>query len=337
MSNEIRIAGIGEILMDVFEDGSATLGGAPFNVAFHASQLLAASGRGRADFVSAVGDDPWGRHISEALEASHISRQYLAIDPEHPTGTALVFVSGANAGFEIAPISAWDFLVATEQTAQLAARLDAVAFGSLAQRRPESGAVIRGLVGQVKGHRLYDINLRRNTTDGVRGYSAEIIDQSCRIATLLKANDGELEEVCAEFGFSCNDSDLTERQFSQMARIRSHYRLKGVVVTRGSKGALLLAEDESIRLADSTLAQDRIHPVGAGDAFSAGLLYGLTRNLPIGVSALIADKLASWVTSFASATPALSELILGELTAIETGAGWSDQNGESATAGETAR
>jgi fructokinase len=313
----IRIAGIGEILMDVFEDGSATLGGAPFNVAFHAAQLLRSSGEGSAEIVSAVGADERGKSIAEAVKAAGFSTEYLAIDAKHPTGIANVVLSGTNAGFEIAPVAAWDYLTTTVATDELAASLSAVAFGSLAQRRSESGAMIREFVAGVPGHRLYDVNLRRNTTNGVRGYSREIIDKSCAIATIVKLNDGELAEICGEFGFSSQGADGTEGQWQQMAKLREHYKLPTVVLTRGAQGALLLSEDERIELPDSTLDQRQIHPVGAGDAFSAGLLYSLTQGLPLSLCARIADRLASWVTGFASATPALTPEMLREIKALK--------------------
>jgi hypothetical protein len=54
MSSKQCVVGIGEILMDVFENGEATLGGAPFNVAFHVHQLLNALSLGEAVVLSAV-------------------------------------------------------------------------------------------------------------------------------------------------------------------------------------------------------------------------------------------------------------------------------------------
>jgi sugar/nucleoside kinase (ribokinase family) len=181
--------------------------------------------------------------------------------------------------------------------------------------------MIRDFVSRVPGHRLYDINLRRNTTDGVAGYSAEIIDRSCAVATIVKANEGELTELSQEFGFSSAGasgvSDQTGLLWSQMEQLRKRYGLWAVVVTRGGKGALLLTEDSRVQLPDSTLPPDRIHPVGAGDAFSAGLLYSLTQNLPLEQSARIADKLASWVTGYTAATPTLTEEIKQQLSALQ--------------------
>lgn len=312
-----RITGIGEILMDVFEAGNATVGGAPYNVAFQAHQLLTASNRGHGSIVSAVGQDKWGDHILASLAEAGVSTEYITVNPSSPTGMASVFVHSGDAGFEIARDAAWDYLKTDARTDGLAAESDAVAFGSLAQRCSSSGEMIRDFVGKVKGHRFYDVNLRRNTTDGVRGYSPEIIDQSCRVATIVKCNEAELEELCEMFGFSASGKDVEERMWLQMEQLRSHFGLFTIAVTRGAKGAMLIAADLRVQLEDSRIPSDNIHPVGAGDAFSAGLLYGLTQGLSLDVSAHLADKLASWVTQFDSATPRLTVSIREELEKIE--------------------
>jgi sugar/nucleoside kinase (ribokinase family) len=80
-----------------------------------------------------------------------------------------------------------------------------------------------------------------------------------------------------------------------------------------------MTAEVSVQLEDSKLKPEEIHPVGAGDAFSAGLLYGLTQGLPLEKSARLADRLASWVTQYESSTPRLTEEIKRELKAIEEG------------------
>ena len=305
--------------MDVFESGSATVGGAPFNVAFQAHQLLTASGRGRGDMVSAVGEDDWGRHILAAVKGASISTEYISLNAKHATGIASVFVGGGEAGFEILPDAAWDFLAGDAATDALAQQTNAVAFGSLAQRLPTSGKMIRDFVAKVKGHRLFDVNLRQNTTDRKKNYSVEVIDESCRVSTIVKTNEVELEEISEMLGFVAPTGDSEERLWGQMAAMRERYELFAVAVTRGGKGAMLMTADEQVRLEDSKLRKDEIHPVGAGDAFSAGLLYSLTQGLPLAKSARLADRLASWVTQYESSTPRLTEEIKAELKAIEEG------------------
>jgi hypothetical protein len=52
--------GIGEVLYDVFEDGTETLGGAPLNFAVHVHQLARQLGIGQGIVVSSINSDQRG-------------------------------------------------------------------------------------------------------------------------------------------------------------------------------------------------------------------------------------------------------------------------------------
>jgi sugar/nucleoside kinase (ribokinase family) len=308
MASGICVAGIGEVLMDVFEDGTTRLGGAPLNASFHVHQLLSAAGSGEGVIVSAVGSDQRGELIRSSIGAASMSEEYVTVDPLHPSGTACVFEHLGQAGFEIQKDVAWDFLEFTPELEQLAKRSTAVIFGSLAQRSSKSRSTIQRFVSKVDGHRFYDVNLRRNTTDGAAGYSEQILRESCALASVIKMNREELEELATLFGLSPDDEcSEEERVWLQMDHLRQEYSLAAVVVTRDAKGALLLSADKRLSLPDSSVPQDQVHPVGAGDAFSAGLLYGMIRGLTLEASLNLADMLSTWKVHYASATPLLSD------------------------------
>ena len=82
--NPLTFVGIGEVLFDVFEDGTETLGGAPLNFAVHVHQLADRLGIGRGVVVSATGPDDRGRKIIESLENRHMSTRYIGRDTGHP-------------------------------------------------------------------------------------------------------------------------------------------------------------------------------------------------------------------------------------------------------------
>jgi len=320
MSSRQCVVGIGEVLMDVFENGQATVGGAPFNVTFHLHQLLTVLSMGEAVFLSAVGRDAWGRHICSVAAAAGMSVKYLS-ETDRPTGTALVFEREGGAGFEIKPNVSWDSIQLSEDARRLAQSCDATVFGSLAQRSEVSRNSIRQFVSSVKGHRLYDVNLRRNTTDGGAGYSAEIIASSLKLATVVKMNDAELEEVASLLGFTAESIDPDERIRQFMQRLRAEYSLTTVAITRGSKGALLASEGKQLRLPDSALDQALVHPVGAGDSFAAGLLFGIMQGWEPEHCLEMANILSSWVVQHASATSPLPDNVLAEVRGLLARAG----------------
>ena len=281
MSSERCVAGIGEVLIDLFEDGQATVGGAPFNVVFHLNQLIGAVSAGQAFYVSAVGRDDWGRRIRASIADAGISLRFVA-ERDQATGTAVVFEQDGGAGFEIQPDVAWDFIEVEPSALELARRCEAVVFGSLGQRSAISCASIQAFVAQVKGHRLYDVNLRRNTRSGAAGYSEKIIAESLELATLVKMNEAELDEVTQLIGLVATAADPRERMLRRAEGLCEQYRLDAVAITRGSKGAYLFTQGRHLQLPDSTFDQALVHPVGAGDAFAAGLLFGMMGGMGSG-------------------------------------------------------
>jgi sugar/nucleoside kinase (ribokinase family) len=319
MASDVCIAGIGEVLMDVFEDGTTRLGGAPLNAVFHMHQLLSVSGLGEGVIVSAVGSDQRGDLIRSSIANASMPGNFVQVDPVHPSGTACVFEHQGQAGFEIRKDVAWDFLEFTPEMEQLAKRSKAVIFGSLAQRSSKSRSTIQSFVSRVDGYRFYDINLRRNTTDGAAGWSEQILRESCALASVVKMNRDELEELATVFGLSPSGNfSEEERMWLQMDRLRQEYSLVAVVVTRDAKGAFLLSADERLSLPDSIAPQDQVHPVGAGDMFSAGLLYGMIRGFTLQSSLNLADMLSTWKVHYTSATPLLSDDIRERVLAYVT-------------------
>ena len=301
----IRVVGIGEVLMDVFENGAITLGGAPFNLAFHLHQLLRTLQLGGAIMVSTIGEDEWGEHVLRSMRNAGMNTEFIQIDGDHRTGSARVYESGGEAGFEIVPNVAWDYIHTTPALAELRS-VNAVAFGTLAQRSPVSEETIQFFVSMVDGQRLYDVNLRRNTTNGVAGYSRKVIESSLRIATIVKMNDCELEEIAELLGFHSTAIPSTERSFELMQALREKYEVEAIAVTRAAKGALVLSNGSRFRLKDSTIPQDEVHPVGAGDSFAAGLLFGVVQGWETEYSLELAEMLSTWVVTLISATPLLS-------------------------------
>jgi fructokinase len=312
MPSERCVAGVGEVLMDVFEDGEATVGGAPFNVIFHLNQLIQALSKGEAFFLSAVGRDDRGCKIRASVAAAGISHRYLA-EVDHPTGTALVFEQEGGAGFEIQPNVAWDFLALEPSAWEVARRCEAVVFGSLGQRSQLSRASIQRFVSLTQGHRLYDVNLRRNTRSGTAGYSAEIILDSLKLATIVKMNEAELDEVVELLGSTSSSSDPQDRMRQRAESLCKDFSLDAIAITRGPKGACLFTNGRHLTLPDSTVDQALVHPVGAGDAFAAGLLFGMMEGWIPEHGMELANIVSSFVVQQVSATPFLHETVLADI------------------------
>jgi fructokinase len=173
------ILGLGELLWDVLPSG-ARLGGAPANFAVMAGRL-----GNHAAILSRIGRDDPGRRAMEVLDPLPLDASRLQVDIVHETGRVTVGFDGVQPSYTIHEPAAWDFLELSDDWVKLAERADAVCFGSLAQRSGKSRQTIQTLVSETSSAciRVFDVNLRAPF------YSGEVIEESLRLATVLKMND----------------------------------------------------------------------------------------------------------------------------------------------------
>ena len=248
--------GLGEILWDVLPDGR-TLGGAPANFAYHVNAL------GSAGIpVSRVGDDDLGRETLAALSDKGVSVEHIATDPNRPTGTVLASLDRSGvADYTFPDDVAWDFLTPDDAAMELAARADAICFGTLAQRSPVSRRGVRRLLrAGPDALKIYDINLRRDF------YDSGTIRASLGLADVLKLNDGELAVLTDMF---C----LPEGERAALDVLVRRHDLRLAALTRGGEGSLLVADGEFSDLAGSPV--EVVDTIGAGDAFTAAMALAL--------------------------------------------------------------
>src|SRR6185369_7327014 len=143
--------------------------------------------------LSRVGDDALGREILNELKAKNLSGDFIQIDPEHSTGTVNVKLENGQPSYEIVAPVAWDFLELTGCWGEIAARADAVCFGSLAQRNEVSANTILEFINLTGNLRIFDVNLRQNY------FSTKILRESMELANIVKLNHEELPIVAKMF------------------------------------------------------------------------------------------------------------------------------------------
>lgn len=282
------LVGLGEVLWDVFP-GAAHFGGAPANFACHAAGLGAT-----AWMVSAVGTDELGDQAFDVLRRRGVECEHVARDPAHATGQVLVALDAAGqASYEFGSDTAWDHLPWSDSLESLAASCDAVCFGTLGQRSPESRQTIRRFVKatQQSALRVFDVNLRQQFFD------RDTIVESLELASVLKLNDGELP-VVAEF---CGVRLGTETE--TLLELVRRFDLRLAALTRGPAGSLLIAGD----MVDEQSAPPTavVDTVGAGDSFTATLVRDFLSGLPLDVINTHANAVAAFVCSQNGATPEL--------------------------------
>ena len=242
-----------------------------------------------------VGADTLGDAVLQALATRGMSTEFVQRDAEHATSTVNVELHDGQPTYVFTPDIAWDHLEFAPAWAALAARCNAVCFGTLAQRsRPSRDAIWQFLDAAPQAIRLFDVNLRQGFFD------RESIVEGCRRATIVKLNEHELSVVVESLGLPAVAVD------DQLQALCDTLGLAAVVYTRGQRGTLLMTIDATIDVqAVSYPAAADADAVGAGDACTAGILVGwLTGSAPEKTAAL-ANHLGAYVASQPGATPEL--------------------------------
>jgi fructokinase len=299
--NKRTVVGLGELLWDMFP-ADKQLGGAPANFAYISSLL-----GDRGVVASRVGQDDLGREAIARVKGLGLETSEIQTDPVHPTGTVEVTVDGAGQPkFEIKQSVAWDFLEWPSKWGTLARECDAVCFGSLAQRAPQSRETIQAFLQAARTKSaaavcVFDVNLRQSF------HSAELLSGSARYAHIMKLNHEELPVVTKLFGYESPDEKTAARW------LQRKFNLSLVCVTRGARGSLMMSESEEtehpgfqVKVADT---------VGAGDAFTAALVHHFLRGASLAEMSEAANQLGSWVASQVGAMPVPDQTRLEKLRA----------------------
>ncbi len=281
-----KVVGLGEVLWDLLPE-RVCLGGAPANFAY-ITTLMGDQGI----VASRVGEDSRGLEAMRRMEELGLDIDHVETDREHPTGTGKVELdSNGQPRFEIAHPVAWDFLAWTLDWQHLAETVDAVCFGSLAQRSEASRNTIRRFLAATSPDTLkvFDVILRQPY------YCEEVLAESMRLADVVKLNNDELPKIMSLFKIPHKD------ELSSAHKLIRDYDLKLVCITRGARGSLLMrAEDVSdhpgfkVRVADT---------VGSGDAFTAGLVHEYLHGGSLSLMNEVANLVGAWVASEVGAMP----------------------------------
>jgi fructokinase len=285
------ILALGELLWDIFPDGPR-FGGAPVNFACACAGLGGSSVRSM--LASAVGPDDLGREAFRRLHERNVDSTHVAVH-DRPTGQVLVDLDvHGKATYRFADDAAWDHLAATPILRAVAREAEAISFGTLGQRSPESQAAIAACLDAAREScwRIFDVNLR--PPHG----TPEIVVDGLKRANVLKLNDEELPVVAGLLGLKG-----TETQILKSLVVTNQFRL--IALTRGSHGSrLMTAAGDDHDLPGEAVAV--VDTVGAGDAFAAGLTIGLLRGDPLDRLHRRAAAAAAYVCTRPGGTPEFS-------------------------------
>ncbi|MBD5779096.1 carbohydrate kinase [Pelagicoccus sp. NFK12] len=280
-SNTKKVVAFGEVLWDCLPSG-LFLGGAPLNVAYHASRLGATS-----YLASAVGKDFLGDEVVRRFEASGVQTDLLKRHPRWPTGASVASLDkSGDATYEILEKVAWDEIALEEEDSPILASADAFVFGSLAARTESNRSLLLGLLERTEALKVCDVNLRAPHDD------LDLALSLLKRSDVIKVNDEELRRLVGG----------DEGEFLDCIKaLNQKTGVDLICVTLGSKGAMLWRRGRFFSLPPDDISV--ADTIGAGDAFTAALTMGLLEKRGLEECLVRALKLSSFVASKRGAQP----------------------------------
>jgi fructokinase len=293
------IVSLGECLIDftpIGENGRLAgfrlhPAGSPCNVAVGMARLGHSAG-----FAGRLSRDFFGKILTDHLDGSGVDTSLVQIGSEPSPLAFVAFNDGEPAySFRIAGTAATgmrkeDFKVEAFR------RLEALHFGSISLLYEPTASSILDLVRRLKGSipLSFDPNLRPNLVTDWEHYRARLLE-CIALADLVKVSEHDLE--------SWRESNPCEWLAPDGP--------VAVVVTRGADGSRLYRRDEILDCPPSPCMP--IDTVGAGDAYTAGLLVALAERRALSRAGMAALEPQAWLEAmrFASTTAALTCEMVG--------------------------
>jgi fructokinase len=259
---------IGEALVDLIPDGPAgeyrpVPGGSPFNVAIGLVRL-----GNRPPLMARFADDRYGRLLRDtaAAEGIDLSGAPRAAERSSVAIASVDAAARATYEFELEGTADWQWTAA--ELRELSPDTEVLHFGSLASWLPPGSARIGALVVELRARGgvliSYDPNIRPAAL-GARESAVDLVEQSVRRAHVVKASRDDLDWLYP--GLAVDDVA------ARWGRLGADL----VVVTDGADGASayrgtrrpMRRPGRPVKVVDT---------IGAGDAFTSGLLAGFVRR-----------------------------------------------------------
>jgi fructokinase len=259
---------IGEALVDLLPDGAtgeyrARPGGSPFNVAIGLARL-----GNRTALMARFADDRYGRLLRGTAEEEGIDLRGAPRAAERASVAVASVDAAARATYEFDIKGTADWQWTAAELRALDPETEVLHFGSLASWTLPGSARIAALVDECRaGGRVlisYDPNVRPGAI-GSRGRGIGLVEQCVRRADVVKASREDARWLYPELAVG----DVAER-WSQLGA-------KLIVLTDGADGASGYRRTRPpVRRPGRPVTV--VDTIGAGDAFTAGLLTGLVRR-----------------------------------------------------------
>lgn len=284
---------LGDAVVDLLPDGEGKLlqcpGGAPANVAVGIARL-----GGKSAFIGRVGDDPFGRFMAKTLADERVDVKHMRLDPAHRTSTVVVNLDDhgeRSFTFMVRP-SADLFLEPADLPTFSAGEWLHVCSIALSAE-PSRSATFQAMadIRKAGGYVSLDPNIRPDLWPDENALR-RCLEQALQSADVVKLSVEEL-------AFLTGDADVREGLNTLMQRCPARL----VLVTQGKEGVIAWHQG-AVKHYPATPVQC-VDTTGAGDAFVAGLLYGLAAGQELVPAIALAQRCGALATTAKGAMTAL--------------------------------
>ncbi|ELQ3993006.1 aminoimidazole riboside kinase [Enterobacter bugandensis] len=284
---------LGDAVVDLLPDGEGKLlqcpGGAPANVAVGIARL-----GGKSAFIGRVGDDPFGRFMAKTLADERVDVKHMHLDPAHRTSTVVVDLDDhgeRSFTFMVRP-SADLFLEPADLPTFSAGEWLHVCSIALSAE-PSRSATFQAMdaIRKAGGNVSFDPNIRPDLWPDENALR-RCLEQALQSADVVKLSVEEL-------AFLTGDADVREGLNTLMQRCPARL----VLVTQGKEGVIAWHQG-AVKHYPATPVQC-VDTTGAGDAFVAGLLYGLAAGQELVPAIALAQRCGALATTAKGAMTAL--------------------------------
>ena len=293
----IDVTALGELLIDFTENGTSAQGnpilevnpgGAPCNVL----AMLQKLGKQTA-FIGKVGDDMFGRQLTEAVSSVGVDTRALLVDKEVHTTLAFVHTyPDGDRDFSFYRNPGADMMLTKEDVDEDLIRSSRIFhFGTFSSTHKGVREATRYAIDVAKeaGDLIsFDPNLRPPLWSSLDDAKKEI-EYGLGKCDILKISDNEVE-----FLFGTTDYDLGAKL------LKEKYNIPLILITLGPDGSRAYYKDMRVEVAPF-LQDNTIETTGAGDTFCASSLNYVLEH---GLDHLTEENLKELLT-FANAAASL--------------------------------
>ena len=265
---------VGEALIDLIDEGAgryqAHPGGGPANVAVALARLGVP-----CSMLARVSIDALGRQLTDHLAGNGVSLQDV-VHAAEPTTLAMASLDSdgrASYSFYVNGTADWQWTTA-ELPDVLAPDVQALHTGSLALALEPGAQAIEKLLAAERARGQVTISIDPNIRPALAGaHAGQVarVERQLTLAHLVKASDEDTAWLYPGV------------PFEDVARNWQRLGPCIVVITLGERGAYALGPDGSGQLRPAR-TRPIVDTVGAGDAFSAGLLDAMGRRDLLGAA-----------------------------------------------------